>query len=249
MVPLDAVVPRHAPVAPVAPSGSVASLSRADVQHAQAILAWLGYLPRTPESLDGMLSPALAGAVRTFQASYNEAQAQSGYPNTPAVLAITGMLDADTIGALSIFDAAARAENYGFVRPSGEASAPTTAPSDASGTAASTSTAASSVPSQVPSAPAPSADVVVAGEVMPLVAPPKQGITMEFRTPPMTPFWWLVSTASGAASAFHGYRRNNGSIPWAVTWGFLGGLFPVITPAIAVAQGFGEPVVMKPAYP
>lgn len=45
--------------------------------------------------------------------------------------------------------------------------------------------------------------------------------------------------ASVAASAYHGYKRNR-SVGWAVAWGLLGGLFPIITPAIAVGQGFGR---------
>lgn len=49
----------------------------------------------------------------------------------------------------------------------------------------------------------------------------------------------LVSTASMAASAYHGYRRND-SVGWALWWGLMGGMFPVIVPVIAVAQGFGE---------
>ena len=48
-----------------------------------------------------------------------------------------------------------------------------------------------------------------------------------------------LSTASGAASAYHGYKRNQ-SVGWALWWGFWGGVFPVIVPTIAVAQGFGE---------
>lgn len=49
-----------------------------------------------------------------------------------------------------------------------------------------------------------------------------------------------VSTVSMAVSAYHGYKRND-SIGWALAWGLLGSLFPVITPVIAVAQGFGKP--------
>lgn len=49
----------------------------------------------------------------------------------------------------------------------------------------------------------------------------------------------VLTIASSAASAFHGYRRNN-SIGWGIGWGILGILFPVITPAIALAQGFGK---------
>jgi hypothetical protein len=41
------------------------------------------------------------------------------------------------------------------------------------------------------------------------------------------------------ASTYHGYKRHNKVWP-AVGWGILGGLFPVITPAVALAQGFGK---------
>lgn len=50
----------------------------------------------------------------------------------------------------------------------------------------------------------------------------------------------VLSTVSMAASAYHGYKRND-SIGWALWWGFMGSMFPVITPVIGVAQGFGKP--------
>ena len=53
-------------------------------------------------------------------------------------------------------------------------------------------------------------------------------------------FWTLAGILSVGASAYHGYKRNN-SVGWAIAWGLLGGLAPVITPAVAVAQGFGKP--------
>lgn len=56
----------------------------------------------------------------------------------------------------------------------------------------------------------------------------------------LTATWAVLSAASAGASAYHGYKRND-SVGWAVVWGLLGGAFPVITPAIALAQGFGEP--------
>ncbi len=56
---------------------------------------------------------------------------------------------------------------------------------------------------------------------------------------PMTYFWTLAGIASAGASAYHGYKRNN-SVGWAIVWGLLGGIAPVITPAVAFAQGFGE---------
>lgn len=46
--------------------------------------------------------------------------------------------------------------------------------------------------------------------------------------------------ASVGASAYHGYRRND-SLGWGLWWAFMGGIFPVVTPAFALAQGFGEP--------
>lgn len=59
------------------------------------------------------------------------------------------------------------------------------------------------------------------------------------------PVWYGLAAVSSAASAYHGYKRNRGSVGWAVAWGALGGLFPVITPAIAVAEGFGKPAKGK----
>ena len=51
--------------------------------------------------------------------------------------------------------------------------------------------------------------------------------------------WGIASIASGAASAYHGYKRNN-SIGWGVWWFIMGSMFPVITPVIGLAQGFGK---------
>jgi hypothetical protein len=42
-----------------------------------------------------------------------------------------------------------------------------------------------------------------------------------------------------AASTYHGYKRNQ-SIGWALWWGLMGAMFPVVTPAIGLAQGFGK---------
>lgn len=50
--------------------------------------------------------------------------------------------------------------------------------------------------------------------------------------------WTAASLASAGAGAYHGYKRNQ-SIGWAVVWALCGGLFPIIVPAIALAQGFG----------
>lgn len=53
--------------------------------------------------------------------------------------------------------------------------------------------------------------------------------------------WSLAATASGIGCAYHGVKRNNGSVGWGVAWFFLGSMFFPIAPAIALAQGFGKP--------
>lgn len=59
---------------------------------------------------------------------------------------------------------------------------------------------------------------------------------------PMWTVWSILGTVSVGLGAYHGYKRHNGSIGWAIGWAFLGGIFPVVTPAIAFAQGFGQPM-------
>ena len=49
----------------------------------------------------------------------------------------------------------------------------------------------------------------------------------------------ILAIASASASAYHGYRRNQ-SIGWALWWFVAGSIFPVVTPVVAVAQGFGK---------
>lgn len=55
--------------------------------------------------------------------------------------------------------------------------------------------------------------------------------------------WTLLATAAGAASAYHGYRRNKASNPlaWALWWAFWGFAVPIITVPVSLAQGFAEP--------
>lgn len=50
----------------------------------------------------------------------------------------------------------------------------------------------------------------------------------------------FVRPVSSTASAYHGYKRNGGSIGWALGWAFMGALFPLLTPTIGVAQGWGK---------
>jgi hypothetical protein len=50
----------------------------------------------------------------------------------------------------------------------------------------------------------------------------------------------IISTASAAVSGYHGYKRND-SLGWGIAWFVLGGLFPVLTPTIAFAEGYAKP--------
>lgn len=50
----------------------------------------------------------------------------------------------------------------------------------------------------------------------------------------------MLSLVSALASGYHGVRRNDGSIGWGIAWFALGGLFPLVTPVFALAQGFGK---------
>ena len=54
-----------------------------------------------------------------------------------------------------------------------------------------------------------------------------------------TSFWRLLSLGGAALGAYHGYKRNN-SVGWAIGWGLLGSIFPVIVIPVAFAQGIGK---------
>lgn len=49
-----------------------------------------------------------------------------------------------------------------------------------------------------------------------------------------------AGVVGGALGTYHGYARNH-SIGWALAWGVLGSLAPVIVVPIALAQGLGKP--------
>lgn len=49
----------------------------------------------------------------------------------------------------------------------------------------------------------------------------------------------LVRGGAVAALVYHGYKRNH-SIGWAIGWGLVAVLSPIIGGAIALAQGFGK---------
>lgn len=49
----------------------------------------------------------------------------------------------------------------------------------------------------------------------------------------------LISMAEGAANIYHGYKRHNESIAWAIGWGVFGNA------GYAVSQGFAKPIVKR----
>lgn len=69
--------------------------------------------------------------------------------------------------------------------------------------------------------------------MVPTVQQPKATLWQKMHTP-------TLRGVGGLTAAYHGYKRNK-SIGWAIGWSLLGGLSPLLTNVIAVAQGFGKP--------
>jgi hypothetical protein len=66
-------------------------------------------------------------------------------------------------------------------------------------------------------------------------------------SPTTTLYWKLYSVLSfvgSATGAYHGYKRNR-SVGWAVGWFFFGGIAPVLSIPISLAQGYGKPRVQS----
>lgn len=94
--------------------------------------------------------------------------------------------------------------------------------------------------------PQPGAAIVHLGGYMPEGAARGYGQTMlSADAPASKPFdMGIVRKASALAAAYHGVRRNNGSILWGLVWAvaaFVSPLYGTLVPAFALAQGFGEP--------
>lgn len=51
----------------------------------------------------------------------------------------------------------------------------------------------------------------------------------------------VATTASVMALVYHGYKRNRGSVGWALMWGIFGGAVWPITVPVALAQGYAKP--------
>lgn len=93
--------------------------------------------------------------------------------------------------------------------------------------------------------PQPGAAIVHLGGYMPEGAARGYGQTMLSADAPASDKFdmGLVRKASALAAAYHGVRRNNGSILWGLVWAvaaFVSPLYGTLVPAFAMAQGFGE---------
>ena len=56
---------------------------------------------------------------------------------------------------------------------------------------------------------------------------------------PLSAVWTLLSVVGTAVGAYLGYKRKQ-STGWGILWAICGGVAPVITVPIALAQGVGE---------
>jgi hypothetical protein len=52
--------------------------------------------------------------------------------------------------------------------------------------------------------------------------------------------WGALTAAAVAFSAYHGVRRNRGSVVYGLAWGLGAAVAPVVVPIVAVAQGYAE---------
>lgn len=55
----------------------------------------------------------------------------------------------------------------------------------------------------------------------------------------------VAGIAIVTALTYHGYKRNKGSVGWALAWGLGGGLVWPITLPIAFFQGYAKPAKRK----
>ena len=88
----------------------------------------------------------------------------------------------------------------------------------------------------VPAAPPPSSAAPPAQEVQNL-----HPVPVAPAVPVLTPLGLMIASVGAIVGAYHGTRRNRGSVGWGLVWGLAGATAPLITTGIAVAQGYGSP--------
>jgi hypothetical protein len=53
--------------------------------------------------------------------------------------------------------------------------------------------------------------------------------------------WTVAGVAGAALGAYHGYKRNHGSVGWAIGWSIFGSFLPFFSIPLSLAEGFGKP--------
>lgn len=60
-------------------------------------------------------------------------------------------------------------------------------------------------------------------------------------TAPSFTAWDALALAGAVSGIYHGYKRNHGSVGWGLGWGVFGGMLPIVSIPLSIAEGFGKP--------
>ncbi len=77
------------------------------------------------------------------------------------------------------------------------------------------------------------------------IAPAGQTVNPAAYYAALSPTIQIIILLSTGFSAYHGYKRNHDNVGWGFGWGALGAIFPIITPIVAIAEGYAKPVSSK----
>lgn len=58
---------------------------------------------------------------------------------------------------------------------------------------------------------------------------------------PLLVAYRVASLAGAVSGAYHGYKRHGGSVGWAFGWFVFGGLLPMFSIPLSLAEGYGKP--------
>lgn len=59
--------------------------------------------------------------------------------------------------------------------------------------------------------------------------------------PGLAAVFTAIDLAAITLGTYHGYKRNHGSIGWAIGWAAFGAVLPILALPIMFAEGFAEP--------
>ena len=72
------------------------------------------------------------------------------------------------------------------------------------------------------------------------IAPAGQSVNPVAYYAALSPAVQILLVLSAGFSGYHGYKRNHDSVGFGFAWALAGTLLPIITPAVAVAQGYAK---------